>query len=113
MAIRPYTRINGTRSTSGDGTAIIAAPASGKEAVIYMLMEQATEDTAVTILLKGGSTVLHRLRCAGDAQGYTGEFSELTAIRCGSGNAVYINLSGAAAMHYNIAYRIEDVRTPA
>lgn len=105
-------RVYGTKSTTGSGTAIIAAPPSGKEIVIFYRIVQALAATPTTISLKGGTTVLEAIRCAGDAQGLVGVIPGGAAIHCGDGQAFYIDQDAACAIHWTICYEIVDYVAP-
>lgn len=108
-------RVTNTRSTSGDGTAVIAAPPAGQEIIIYYWRAQ-SEAGEVTILLKAGSTIVDRIYASAAGEGIVDPLhwvdpisGETNRIHCGSGNAVYLNLSDAVQVGYTIRYYIANV----
>lgn len=104
-----FQRVIGTRSTAGDGTAVIAAPTSDKEVRLYFVQLQAEASGTVTVLINGGATAVDRIRCAGDGQGKLREYTDRNCIRCGAGNAVYVNLSDAVQVGYILEYLVVAV----
>lgn len=95
----------GTRSTSGDGTAVIAAPGAMSRILIDYIQLQSEADTAVTVLLKSGSTVVDRIYCGSGGHGKTEKLDR--PIVCGFNEAIYVNLSGAVQVGYVIRYRVQ------
>lgn len=95
----------GTRDTSGDGTAVIAAPGATSRIIIDSIQIQSESSTAVTVLVKRGSTTIDRVRCGGDAQGKL-EVLQYPIV-CGYDEAIYVNLSGAVTVNYVIRYRVQ------
>ncbi len=106
-------RAFGTRNTSGDGTAVIAAPGAGLRIVIYGWRIQAEVDGDQTVLLKSGSTSLKRFFMATKAQGIvedlSGENETDKRVYCGANEAVFVNLLNPLAMNYDIDYYVDGV----
>ena len=108
-------QIVGTRSSSGDGTAVIAAPGAGLRNVIYYWRAQSEVDGDNTILLKSGSTTIGRVFVSSKGQGVLERMSsgpnEMDErIYCGANEAVYLNLSAALQVNYTIRYYVDGVR---
>ncbi|MCB0072591.1 MAG: hypothetical protein KDE20_14075 [Caldilineaceae bacterium] len=94
---------SGTRSTSGDGTAVIAAPASDKlrwhlTSVVLTVDDPGTDE--VTATLKSGEDVKLPPIVFNDS--LVG-FAAPVEIVCGYGEAVYLNLSAAVDVHWSIS----------
>lgn len=102
-------RVIGTRSTSGAGTAVIPAPEADQEVRIYFGQIQAETETPVTVLLKGGADVIDRVRCAKDATGKMRQYTDFNCLRCGAGNAVFIDLSVNAEIAYVLEYLVVGI----
>lgn len=102
-------RVTGTRTTAGSGAPVIAAPAPNQEVLIYYTQVQAQDATPVTVLLKAGSNIEDRVRCAVDGGGKMREYTDNNCIRCGAGNEVYLDLDVNALIGYVIEYRIVGV----
>lgn len=106
-------QIVGTRNTSGDGTAVIAAPGAGRRIVIHGIQLQAEADGDQTVLIKSGSTTVYRFFMATKVQGIvrelSGENETDMRIYCGANEAVFVNLSAAVAMNYIIDYYVDGV----
>lgn len=105
------TQIVGTRSTSGDGTAVIAAPGAGLRNVITYYRLQLEADGDQTILLKSGSTTIGRFFGSSKGHGIIERLDQenelIDRIFCGANEAVYINLSAASAVNYTIRYYVD------
>jgi hypothetical protein len=101
----------GTRNTSGDGSAVIAAPGAGLRIVIFNWRVQAEADGDQVVLLKSGSTSLKRFFMATKAQGIvedlSGENETDKRVYCGANEAVFVNLSASLAMNYDIEYYVD------
>lgn len=95
----------GTRSTSGDGTAVIAAPGATSRILIDYIQLQSEADE-VTVLLKRGGTVIDRIYCGAAAHGKTEKLDR--PIVCDFNEAIYVNLSGAVQVGYVIRYRVQS-----
>lgn len=107
-------QVVGTRNTSGDGTAIIAAPGANKRIVIYGWRAQAEVDGDQTVLLKSGSTTIGRVFMSTKAQGILERMSSDDSrvdekIYCGTNEAVYVNLSASLLCNYTVRYYIQDL----
>lgn len=102
-------RVIGTRSTAGAGTAVIPAPAANQEVRIYFVQIQSEGATPVTVLLKGGSSVVDRVRCASDANGKMREYTDRNCLYCGAGNAVFVDLSVDATISYVLEYLVVGI----
>ena len=104
-------RAFGTRNTSGDGTAVIAAPGAGQRIVVFGWRVQAEVDGDQVVLIKSGSTSLLRFFMATKAQGIvedlSGENETDKRVYCGANEAVFVNLSASLAMNYDIDYYID------
>jgi hypothetical protein len=104
-ATRTLLTVTGTRTTSGDGTALIAAPAAGNHVVIVNLEVNPSEAT-VTIILKSGSTAKRTWTLAQNSL-YANDYPRGHELRMGSAAAVYLNLSGDSDTNYAIDYFLE------
>jgi len=103
--MRALNTATSTRNTSGDGTAIIVAPGATSRVIIRSIQVQSEEDTAVTALLKSGSTTIDRVYCGSKG---TGKLEILeNPIYCGFNDPIYLNLSGAVQVGYVIRYHVE------
>lgn len=104
-------RVVGTRNTSGDGTAVIAAPGAGMRIVIHGIQLQAEVDGDQTILLKSGGTTIYRLFVATKVDGIvrelSGENETDMRIYCGANEAIFVNLSASLLMNYVIDYYVD------
>ena len=110
--LAPRTTFGTSISTSGDNT-IISAPSSGQEIVIPTLRIQSNVATATSCLIKkgAGDTNPIRVRTNGDASGFSEVYGFSDAIRCGSGNAFIINLSGANDHSVSVSYYLASTTT--
>ena len=103
-------QIIGTRNTSGDGSAVIAAPGAGLRIVITYWRVQLEADGAQTVLLKSGSTTIGRFFGDTAAQGIMEDlWTSDQRINCGTNEAMYINLSAALQVNYTIKYYIGGI----
>lgn len=102
-------RVTGVRTSAGAGSAVIPAPSANQEVQIYFSQIQAESETPVTVLLKGGSATVDRVRCARDGGGKMREYTDRDSISCGAGNAVFVDLSADAQIGYVIEYRVIGV----
>lgn len=104
-------RVVGTRNTSGDGTAVIAAPGAGMRIVIHGIQLQAEVTGDQTILLKSGSTTVYRLFVATKVDGIVrelaGENETDMRIYGGANEAIFVNLSASLLMNYVIDYYVD------
>lgn len=102
---------SGTRSTSGDGTAVIAAPASDKlrwhiTGLILVAGDPGTDE--VTVILKSGETTKATFPINDTAAGYmspvdiVGEWGE----------GFVFNLSDAVAVHWTLSYYLRSDGKP-
>lgn len=99
-------RIYGTKSTTGLGTAIIAAPPAGQEIKISFRILQSLSSTPTTIMLNAGGNVLEGIYCDSTVRGVMGVLPGGTAIRCGNGQALYIEQDQEVPIHWSIGYNI-------
>lgn len=107
-------QVVGTRNTSGDGAAIIAAPGANKRVVIFGWRAQAEADGDQTVILKSGSTTIGRVFMATKAQGIlermTADDSRVDEkIYCGTNEAIYLNLSASLLTNYTVRYYVQDL----
>ncbi|MEO1399679.1 MAG: hypothetical protein AAFV72_00305 [Cyanobacteria bacterium J06635_1] len=106
-------RISGTRNTVGDGTAIIAAPATGQEVIISHLHIQASEAPVAlqTVTLKGGAADSDGfpVLCDSIGNGFSGTLPQGSELRMGDGNEVFLNLTEATGVTYFLQYRVGAV----
>lgn len=91
---RDYQPVNATRDTTGDGTAVVAAPANGERIrlieLTYWLVDPATENT---VTLKLGDMTLPAVKLsAGRGSFAMGDYVLEPE------TAIYVNLSGTAAV---------------
>lgn len=105
MAQQAINTATGTRATSGDGTAVIAAPGASSRILIDYIQLQ-SEAGEVTILLKHGSTSIDRIYCAAAGNGKT-EYLPVP-VTTDLNSAIYVNLSDAVQVGYVIRYRIQS-----
>lgn len=107
------TRASGIKSTSGDGSAIIAAPGSGNEIIISHLHLQlsATPASTQVAILKGGTGDANGFGVVCDAitDGFSGTFPPGNELRMGNNQAVFLNLANTTSVRYFIQYRIGAV----
>lgn len=104
-------RVVGTRNTSGDGTAVIAAPGAGMRIVIHGIQLQAEVAGDQTILVKSGGTTVYRLFVSAKGEGLvrelSGENETDMRIYCGANEAIFVNLSASLLMNYVIDYYVD------
>lgn len=102
----------GTRSTSGDGTAIIAAPDNDRHrwhiTGLILTVNNPGTDT-VTAIVKSGSDTLAKFVINGSQLGVATNVEMV----CGAGEAVYLNLSGAVSVNWTVSYYRRDDGRPA
>lgn len=104
-----FLKTKGTRSSSGDGTAIIPAPPSGQEIAILDFRVQligSLSGTSQDIELKGGTADTDGFPHSLFAQGEGGFFSFAPMLRLGEGQAAYLNLVAADDVEYWIRYQV-------
>jgi hypothetical protein len=103
LTVAPSTRtlltVTGTRTTSGDGTAIIAAPGASLRVVIVNY-EFNPKEATTTILLKSGTTVKRTITLAQNSL-YANDFPRGHELRMGVNEAVYVNLDGDSDTNYS------------
>lgn len=102
--------ISGTRNTSGDGTAILAALAAGQRRVIVGWQFQSEDDAINTALLKSGATTKLRWTTTAAPISTGPNFipPEYGGVTMGNAEATYINLSANKAMSYTLWYYDES-----
>lgn len=97
--------VAGTRSTSGDGTAVITA--SGVSNVAVHILDGAIKTTTpgdvVTVTIKDGSATLYKVACTADVFGVATLPYMVTAANA---TAVYVNLSADVSVEYTLTYVI-------
>lgn len=102
-----YTETTGTVSSSGDNT-VLAAPGAGRRIVHRKIKVVNTTNTAVTVIVKYGSTSKKTAVLAGQVG--SGEiFYEEAGVRMPENTALILNLSGAVATSYDLEYLTESV----
>jgi len=107
--VAEFLRIKGARNTSGDGTAIIAAPPAGQEIAVLDFRAQllaAPSGTSQDVELKGGAADSAGFPHSLFAQGEGGFFSFAPPLRMGDGQPVFINLVAADEVEYWIRYQV-------
>ena len=102
---KTLTTVTGTRSSSGDGTAIIAAPSAGNHVVIVNL-EVNPKEATTTIILKSGSTAKRTWTLAQNSL-YANDYPRGHELRMGSAAAIYLNLDADSDTNYSIDYFTE------
>ncbi|MCB0075235.1 MAG: hypothetical protein KDE20_27450 [Caldilineaceae bacterium] len=94
--------VAGSRSTSGDGTAVIIAPGAGtKIQILDGAIKTATPGEAVTATLKADSTELYSVACTSDVFGVATLPYMSSPINVSS---IYIHLSDAIEIDYTLTY---------
>jgi len=97
--------VAGTRSTSGDGTAVITT--SGGSGVKVHILDGAikteTPGEVVTVAIKADSAELYAVSCTADVFGVATLPYMVTAANAGS---IYVNLSDAIDVDYTLTYVI-------
>ena len=103
--IQQAATVAGTRSTSGDGTAVITASgASGvKVHILDGAIKTATPGEVVTVSIKHGSTEIYSIACTADVFGVATLPYMVTAANTA---AVYVNLSADIDVDYTLTYVI-------
>jgi hypothetical protein len=99
---RTLTTVTGTRSTSGDGTAILSAPSAGTHRVLVN-WEVNPKEATTTILLKSGSTVKRTWTLAQNSL-YANDLPRGNELHMGSAEAVYLNLDADSDTNYAFDY---------
>lgn len=95
--------VRGTRSTDGDGTAVVTAT-DDKNLEIDWIQLQNKGAADVTVKLKFGSTEIYDALLPAGVGVIPGLPKEL---RVSAANAaLYVNLSAAVAVYYQIVYRL-------
>ena len=99
--------VQATRSTSGDGTAVIAAPGTGKYIHIYdgAAVQAAPGDDDCTVTIKSGSDALFKVALSGGVYGVVG-MPEMVA---GENEDVFVNLSATADVDVTISYAVRSI----
>lgn len=101
----------GTRSTSGDGTAVLDAPAENmRYQIVGAILIVGTPGTdAATVTIKSGETTKAVIPLNTTIAG----FASPIEIACGYGEAVYLNLSANVTVHWTLSYYLRDSGRPA
>lgn len=94
----------GNRATSGDGTAVVTAPAGSVLTVggyVFLQLTEAGPVTAILKFVKGGAavTVHGAIKMASDGDGIVVDLPRQTSV---AGAALHINLDGAKSVNYTI-----------
>lgn len=97
--------VAGTRSTSGDGTAVITASGVSNVAVHILdgSITTGTPGEVVTVTLKDGSATLAKVVCTADVFGVATLPYMVTAANA---TAIYVNLSADIDVNYTLTYVI-------
>ena len=102
----PRHTVSGTRSTSGDGDAVIAAPGADYQVVIYdaSLTQTVPGSDEATVTIKCGGARLHRVALTGDVYGVVG-----IPVLVGTANgAITVSLSAEADIEYTLSYSLRS-----
>lgn len=109
MNVGPRRTISGTRSTSGDGTAVIAAPGADYQVHIYdgavFQAVPASDDCDVTI--KSGSTQLLKVGLTNGVYGV----ARLPELLSSANEDIYVNLSADADVTWTLSYSLRSTVT--
>lgn len=105
----PRHTVSGTRSTSGDGDAVITAPGADYQVVIYdgTLTQTDPGNDAATVTIKTGGARLHRVALTGDVYG-VGRLPQLIGTANG---AITVSLSAEADIEYTLSYSLRSIVT--
>ena len=103
----PRHTVSGTRSTSGDGDAVITAPGADYQVVIYdgSLTQTDPGNDPATVTIKCGGSRLHRVALTGDVYG-VGRLPILVGTANG---AITVSLSAEADIEYTLSYSLRAV----
>lgn len=101
--------VTGTKSSSGDNTALIAAPGAGYRIIIASIVLQNESANATTLILKSGTTAFWRVLAQAQGDGLALQFDSSLEWRLGANEALVLNLSGANSCGYSVAYYVEAV----
>lgn len=104
--VQNYTIATGTFATSGDNTAIVAAPGASLRNVIKELVIQNESTVTTTVLIKAGSTTKWRAVLAQE-DALVLSFAVGEEWRMGANEALVPNLSGANSHGYTVRYFTE------
>lgn len=96
------TRTAAAFNGNGDNT-IVAAPAAGYALVLFYFHVQNESTTGTTVLVKHGSTTTARVLLQNQGDGWIRDYSECPVIMPAA-TALVVNLSGANAHNYTVAY---------
>lgn len=98
--------VSGTRSTSGDGDAVIAAPGADYQVRIYdgALLQVDPGNDDCTVIIKSGSTQLYKAALSGGVYGV----ARLPELISGTNEAIYVNLSTDADVAYTLTYSLRS-----
>ena len=99
--------VQATRSTSGDGTAVIDAPGVGYYVHIYdgAMIQASPGDDDCVVTLKSGSDAIFKAALSGGGYGVVG----LPEMVCGENEAVSVNLSDTADVDVTISYAVRSI----
>lgn len=102
--------LRGTRNTTGDGTAIMAALGVGKDIGIAGYRLQLEEDaaTAQRVLLKGGSTILDDLFVKKAVEGILLWVPASYVLSAGENQPLYLNLAEAKPVNWTLWWYLID-----
>lgn len=97
--VQKYSNINATRSTSGDGTAVVAAPgASNRVALKELTVFLVDTATTVTVVLKLGDVTYPGVLLNSTRDSVSLGYAADEEFRCSANGAVIVNLSGAVSV---------------
>jgi hypothetical protein len=99
----------GTYATSGDNTALIAAPGAYQRIVIVSFAIQNESATATTLILKDGTVAFRRVLGQAQGDGVAVTYPPGREKRLSENAALVLNLSGANTCGYSVDYFIETV----
>jgi hypothetical protein len=97
-----------TFSSSGDNT-ILSAPGAGIRIVISDYKIQNNTATSAVALVKKGSTIVDRLKCASEGDGVVREYPSDKELELPENTAFVVNLSGALEFFISGRYRTENI----
>jgi hypothetical protein len=98
--------VTGTVSDSGDNE-LVAAPGSNIRIIVVAFVIQNESSTATTMILKEGSTARFRVLGQNQGDGLTFCFAPGREWKLAANTALNLNLDGANACGFSIAYYTE------
>lgn len=108
--VQAYLNISATRSTSGDGTAVVAAPgATNRNALKELTVFLVDTTTTVTVVLKLGDVTYPGILLNSTRDSLTLGYPADEEFRCSANGAVYVNLDGAVSVGCIGRYFVEAI----